>query len=484
MPDILTSLALVGAVLLVAALLSGVIERIPISFPMIFLGLGFALGERGLGLIHLDAHDAGLETIATLSLAFVLFLDALNLEFDRNGRDWVIPVLTLGPGTLLTVLFVSIAAALLLRTSAVYSLLIGGVLASVDPVLLREVVEDERVPRAIRQALQTEAGANDIIALPIILVLARVALGQTGGAASWALLLARLFLLGPLVGAGVGMASVLLMRLARSQTSVSREYRALYGIGTVLVAYVAGGAVGGSGFLAVFAAGLTVARIDYDICDCFLDYGAATAEMTMLLAFVLFGALLSTLITTVPLLPALGLALITLAVARPTAINLVLRHAPISRHGRLFIGWFGPRGLSSLLFGLLLVTDGVPGAESLLAVVGLVVIVSTIAHGASAAPLAEHYVRAVTKTTLPEERESTGSGLFRQAADEVPRITPGELARQLAGDDPPIVLDVRTRSSYEHDRSQIPGSTRVPPGDVADWAATQPPGRLIVTYCT
>ena len=154
---------------------------------------------------------------------------------------------------------------------------------------------------------------------------------------------------------------------------------------------MAGEAVGGSGFLAVFAAGSALVAIDYDICDCFLDYGAVTAEMTMLLAFVLFGALLSTLITTVPVLPALGLAFITLAVARPAAVGLVLRHAPISTRGRRFIGWFGPRGLSSLLFGLLLVTDGVPGAERLLAIVGVVVLVSTIAHGVSAAPLAERY---------------------------------------------------------------------------------------------
>jgi sodium/hydrogen antiporter len=484
MPDTLIAMALVGMVLLVSALVSGLVERIPVSFPMIFLGLGFLLGERGVGLLHIDAHNAILETIATLSLAFVLFLDALNLEFDRPRRDWVIPMLSLGPGTLLTALFVAVAAALVLRTSPLQALLLGGLLASVDPVLLREVVADERIPRAIRQALQTEAGANDIIVLPIILVLARVALGQTGGFVRWAELLLRLLLLGPLVGAAVGLVTGWLMKLASSRTTISREYRALYGIGSILAAYAAGEAVGGSGFLAVFAAGSTLVAIDYDICDCFLEYGAVTAEMTMLLAFVLFGALLSTLIVTVPLLPALGLALITLVVARPAAIGIVLRHAPISRRGRLFIGWFGPRGLSSLLFGLLLITMGAPGAERLLAIVGVVVIVSTIAHGASAAPLAERYLRAVTQKTLSEERESTGAGLFRLSPGETQRVTPDELARQLAGDEPPIVLDVRSRSSYEHDRAQIPGSIRVPPDQVADWAATRSRERAVVTYCT
>ena len=90
-------------------------------------------------------------------------------------------------------------------------------LASVDPVLLRDVVADERIPRSIRQALQTEAGANDIIVLPIILILARVALGQTGGAAGWVLLLARLFLLGPLAGVAVGLVAGWLMKQASSR---------------------------------------------------------------------------------------------------------------------------------------------------------------------------------------------------------------------------------------------------------------------------
>ena len=93
MPDAITAMALVGGVLLVAALVSGIVERIPVSFPMIFLGLGFLLGERGLGLIHVDVHDAALETIATLSLAFVLFLDAVNLELIEaaatgSSRSW------------------------------------------------------------------------------------------------------------------------------------------------------------------------------------------------------------------------------------------------------------------------------------------------------------------------------------------------------------------------------------------------------------
>ncbi len=484
MPGFLTSLVIIALVLLIAAILSGLVERSPISFPMIFLGLGFLMGGHGLAIIQISPHDATLETIATLSLSFVLFLDALNLRFDEIGQDWLVPILSLGPGTLLTILLISTGAAILLRLSVVNSLLLGAVLSSVDPVLLRDVVRDERIPRSIRQSLKMEAGTNDIIVLPILLILAAIAAGQTGSPGNWAILLGRLFILGPLVGAMVGAASALLMNLARKYSTIRREYRSLYGVGVLVAAYFAGEMVGGSGFLAVFASGLAMVSIDYDLCDCFLEFGEVISETTMLLAFLLFGAMLSTIIGTVALLPVLGLALATLLVARPAAITLVLRKANVSQNARLFIGWFGPRGLSSLLFGLLLVTKGVPGSVGLLASAGIVVIISVIAHGITAAPLAAWYNRSEMKETLPEERESSASGLFRQNADEVPRITPQQLAERMQSARPPIVLDVRSRSTYDHDEGKIPGSIRVLPDDINEWVVGKDQERSIVTYCT
>src|SRR4051812_25898756 len=95
--------ALMAAVLLVSALASGVIERAPISFPIIFLGLGFALGPSGFGVITMDAHHPALEVIGVVSLSLVLFLDAVKMQLDELRRNWVVPVLTLGPGTLLII---------------------------------------------------------------------------------------------------------------------------------------------------------------------------------------------------------------------------------------------------------------------------------------------------------------------------------------------------------------------------------------------
>jgi NhaP-type Na+/H+ or K+/H+ antiporter len=299
-------------------------------------------------------------------------------------------------------------------------------------------------------------------------------------------------LLGPLVGFGVGAAGAWLMGKADAAFGISREYQALYGIGLVLLAYAGAQGLGGDGFLAAFAAGLAVAVSNFELCDCFLDYGETTTEMTMLLSFILFGVVISEIALEVPLGAVLVLAAVVIFVARPLAIGLVLRRAAVSNAARAFIGWFGPRGLNSLLLALLVVQNGVANAEFLLAVTGIIVTVSVVVHGASATPLSALYGRAADRRTLQEEREGTAAGLFEGAAGETPRIKPEELAKEMESTNPPTILDVRTHSQYERDKTQIPGSVRVPTDLVEDWAkrfiAENPDGepflRPVATYCT
>lgn len=484
MPDLLVAFALVAVVLMVSALASGVVERGPLSFPIIFLAIGVLLGQRGFGVLSITVHDQTLEVLAILSLALVLFLDAVRLRFDEGRRAWLIPILILGPGTLLVIAIVAGSAAWLLGLGLIPALLLGAVLASTDPVVLRDIVRDERVPVAVRRVLTLEAGMNDIVVLPIVLVLAAVARAEVGGAGDWALFLAKILVVGPLVGFAIGGLGSWAMQRMDAAMGIRREYQALYGLGLVLAAYFGGTAVGGDGFLASFAAGIAVVVLNNTLCDCFLEYGETTAEMAMLLSFILFGALVSTLFGTIPILATLALAAIVIFVARPFAISLVLLPATISRRARAFVGWFGPRGLNSLLFALLLVNDGVPGAERLLAIVGLVVFVSVVAHGASATPLAAWYGRQVAQETLAEERESTPGGLFGQHVEQIPRIAPAKLAAQLAGPEPPLVLDVRSRSDYLHSDARIPGSVRVLPDQITAWADRQVVKGPVVTYCT
>ncbi len=484
MSELVLGIGLVAVVLTVAALASGIVERAPLSFPIIFLGLGFLLGATGVIQLELDAPI--LQVVAIVSLSLVFFLDAVNVQVDELRQDWQVPLLSLGPGTLLTIFGVAGAAYLLVNTSPLESLLLGAILASTDPVVLRDILRDTRIPRSVRRALSVEAGMNDIVVLPIALVLIALLTAQIGGVGDLLSFVVVTLLLSPLVGLAVGGACAWLMGRADALFGIRREYQALYGIGLVLAAYVAGQAVGGSGFLAAFFAGLAINLFNITLCNCFLEYGEVTSEMMMLLAFVLFGVVLSPLLGTVTLLPTLALAFVLLFIVRPLEIMLIFRRASISNEARLFIGWFGPRGLSSLLFALLLVLANAPGSERLMGITGVVVIVSVILHGVSATPLSSWYGRRVAQgDTLAEERESTFTGLFDGDAgkDEL-RITPQALAAQLQSEHPPLVLDVRSRGHYVSDEGQIPGSIRVLPDQVEEWASKRDKDRSIVAYCT
>lgn len=490
--DLLTVFALVAVVLTVAGLASGLVERAPLSFPIIFLGLGFLLGGQGLGLLELDSHNALLESVATLTLALVLCLEAVRIGNESMDGAGAVPVLSLGPGTLIIVSVVAAASYYLIGTSVVESLLLGTILASTDPVVLRDVMRNERIPRSVRQALNIEAGTNDIVVLPMLLVLIAVANAEAAGTMRWVVLMAQILLLGPIVGFCIGAGTAWLMSKADARYGISEVYQSLYGVGIVLLAYATATALGGDGFLAAFAAGLAIAVLNFDLCECFLDFGETISEMAMLLSFILFGVVISDLFFDVPLVPALALAAIVIFVARPLAIGIVLRRAAVSNAARAFIGWFGPRGLNSLLLALLVIQNDVAGGEFLLAVVGVVVTVSVVFHGASATPLSTLYGRAVERATLEEEREGGAGGIFEGAATATPRVDVDGLAGMLEGDAPPLILDVRTRSQYERDRRLIPGAVRVRPDEVEEWArrrqdehkGSQVEGQRIVAYCT
>ena len=483
MTDAVVVFGVVGAVLTISALASGIIERSPLSFPLMFLALGLALGSGGLGALEVGPHDQFLEVAATLTLALVLFLDAVKLQVAELGRRWLVPFLVLVPGTALVVGLGAIPLALLVGFDWTLAFIGGAVLASTDPVVLREIVRDPRIPRAVRQTLKIEAGMNDLVVLPVVLVLIAVAGGDVGGGGEWAAFLAKLLVVGPAIGFAVGGVGSWLMSRADAKFGVRREHQALYGIGLVLAAYASATAAGGDGFLGAFAAGLAVVALNQELCDCFLDFGETTAEMAMLLSFVLFGVVLSDLLSTAPWATAVPLAAIVIFVIRPTVLAGLLARVRMSWEAKLIISWFGPRGLNSLLLAVLVVLAGVDGAELLLATVGVVVIASLIIHGGSAAPLSAWYERKVETETLDEEREGTVAALFEGKDKVVRRISVDELNDWMSSPTPPVVLDVRSRANFEASDGQIPGSIRVLPDQVTEWAADQPRDRMVVAYC-
>lgn len=485
MPDFLAIFDIIAIILLVPALASGIVARTPLSFPILFMGLGILLGGNFLGFIDVDAHSPLLEVVATFTLVLVLFLDAINLQIDELGRRWLIPALILGPGTAIIIALGAVPLALMLGFGWILAFLGGAILASTDPVVLRELMRDRRIPRSIKQILRIEAGTNDLIVLPIILIL--IAVGQPEGrdAGQWVVFLVQLLITGPAIGGLIGALGALLVKRMDARLNIRTEHQALSGIGIVLLAYTAATSVGGDGFLAAFAAGLAVSVSNRRLCNSFMQYGEVTSEMAMLFAFVLFGATLSTMMQGTNVALSLVLAGIVIFVIRPLVLSLVLARTRMSFSAKGLIAWFGPRGLNSLLLALLAVQANVPGAEMLLATVGIVVLASTGIHGASSTPIGAWYQRRASKNDLAEERTATADNLIVEDYSGVMLISPEQLYQMMLSPKQPIILDVRSVPSYERARNRIPGSARVGPDRLDEWVKRNlNVDRMVVAYCS
>jgi sodium/hydrogen antiporter len=515
-----TTLALVGVVILVAALLSGVIERTGLPQVAVFLALGAALGPAGLGLLELSLDSPILRVVATLSLALVLFTDAVSLSIAEVRRNARLAVLVLGPGTLLVAAITALAGWGLLGLPWPAALVLGAALASTDPVMLRGLLRRRGIPATTRLALRLEGGLNDVVLLPVVLVaMVFMRQGEAQSLLEWARLGMELFVLGPLAGVLVGLFSVATLDLVRRRVGIRRDYESLYALGVAFTAFAAAESVHGSGFLAAFAAGLTITALDVELCDCFLEYGETTAEMALLLTFVLLGASLIWSGLGVVSIAALAFVAITLF-ARVPVFMAALRPAGLERRSSLLIAWFGPRGLSSLLLVLLPVFAALPGAELLFAICCLVVLFSVVLHGFSPLllgrtkdqepriqeqrPVAEQPEPEVGARTLPVQPPVV-NGQARGEQDvivlapdigpssfalgpalEGERIEVAELVRLLDAGEPVQVVDVRTERSYGGSDVIAAGALRMPPDHVPERARELrlSPKQWIVLYCT
>jgi NhaP-type Na+/H+ or K+/H+ antiporter len=524
------ALAIIGVVIIVSALLSGLIERSGLPQVAVFLALGAAMGPAGLGVLNLSLDSSALRVVATLSLALVLFTDAVSLNIAEVKRRGALALRLLGPGTLLTAALIALAGWLVLGLPWAGAAILGAALASSDPVLLRGLLRRRDIPADARHALQLESGLNDVVLLPVVIVaMAFLNPGATFDGAGLAKLGLNLFILGPGAGILIGLLGVAALDLIRKRLGVRRDYESLYSLGIAFTAFAAAEAVHGSGFLAAFAAGMTIAALDVELCDCFVEYGGVTAEMLLLFTFVLLGSSLIWSGLTIINSATLVFTLIAVLIRTPVYL-LSLVGSGVDMRGRLLIAWYGPRGLSSLLLILLPVFAALPGSEQLFAICSLVVLVSVVLHGASPMLLARAARRRALKESaeeakgdevarpfgpgeaMPEEDAQTVSdgAHARQPVATVSSIAPStspdgeevaactldgaqscqlgggtdgdavevgaqrisleELKRLWQSKEPVVILDVRTERSLEGEEFQAQGAVRMPPDHVAERA--------------
>jgi NhaP-type Na+/H+ or K+/H+ antiporter len=457
---LVSTIALIGIVIIVASLLSGVLERTALPLVAVFLVLGAALGPAGLDVLDVGLASPELKVLSILALTLVLFSDAVTLDTKEIRAQRALALRVLGPGTLVPAALIGLAAWLILGLSAPASAIIGCALASTDPVLLRSVLRSRAIPAAPRVALRLESGMNDAVLLPIVVMAMAVMSGNTQ-ATEIRHHLVGLFILGPALGALVGWLGIVILGQIRERAGVRRDYESIYALGLAFTAYAVAEAVGGSGFLAAFFAGLMVAVQDVELCDCFLEYGEATAEMLLLLTFVALGTSLIWSGFTIIGWRTLTFAVIALCV-RTVVLYPMLKGTGLSGRDKKIIALFGPRGLSSLLFALLPVFAGLPGADEMFRITALVVLISVVLHGGGIALFMRRNGGARPKPQ-PLRRELAVLGQSEAEDDE--RITIDAVRAARARGDEVILVDARADKSYRADSRTAEGALRVEPDD-------------------
>ena len=503
------TVALIGIVILVASLLSGVVERTGVPQVAIFLILGATLGPFGLQVFDLELSSPELRAIATLALMLVLFSDAISLDLNELRRNVRLALLVLGPGTLIPAALIAVAAWYLLDMHWAAAAIVGASLASTDPVLLRGLIRRTDVPANARLALRLESGMNDVVLLPIVVV-SMILLHRSAGGSEEHLTAGRialgLLVLGPGAGVVAGLVGITLLDRVRKKFGVRRDYESLYALGVAFTAFAAAEASGGSGFLAAFAAGMTVAALDVELCDCFLDYGEATAEMFLLLTFVAFGTSLIWRGLEIVSVRTMLFTVVALGV-RTLVLFPVLARAGLDRESRNVVAWFGPRGLSTLLLALLPVFEGIEGAEQLFVLCCLVVLMSVLLHGGAIAVLVRRRPAAPAPTVGGASRPITASATLDRApaldvratahdraivtessrddGDVSEYITLDELQVLERAGEPVTLLDVRTERTYGTDPFIARGAIRMTPDDAVRLATAHriPWKATLVAYC-
>lgn len=390
----LTVVVLITAALFAWALVSVRLQQADLTAPIVFTALGAAMAW--FGLIDGSSPPAGITPVVEITLVWVLFSDAARLPLQQLRRDVGRYMRLLGIGLPLTIVFGwALAAWFFPHFGFWLALLVGAALAPTDAALGIPVVTNPAVPSRIRQLITVESGLNDGIATPVVMLAIAGAAAAAGleSAAGPGSALVEL-LLGAGVGALIGAGGGLLLQLARRRGTGAEDFAGIGVLALSLLAYSAALAAGGNGFVAAFCGGLAFGTCAGQRAPAELVFVEQMGGLVSLLVWLAFGAI------TIPIMVAhsvpltIAYAVLSLTVVRMAPVALALIGAGLGRSTVLFVGWFGPRGLASLVFALLALEALGSIADEAVAVIAATVLLSVLAHGISAAPLAARYGRA------------------------------------------------------------------------------------------
>lgn len=392
------ALILSALLILLYGLVSNIAQRSPITAPIAFLGIGLLLSPSVLNVFTVDLNTDFLKVVAEATLIIILFVDATMIQFTKLRSVLAgVPARLLGIGLPLTMILGAIVASFLFPDLSFWSVaLLALILSPTDAALGQAVVKSNDVPLNIRNSVSVESGLNDGIALPPILIcIAVLASGATSleGDGHWLEYIALQLTLGPLIGAGVGLYGGRLIEYAASRNWMEPVFQSLSVLSLSLLSFAAAEMVHGNGFIAAFCAGLMLGVRSHDVRERIQEFGEAQGQMLSLSIFLLVGLVAIPVFSDYWGWEAWLYAVLSLTVIRMLPVYISLTGSGLDTYSKLFIGWFGPRGIASLLYLLIVIADlGVTGYEQELAVIVLTVILSTFLHGVTALPLSNRFV--------------------------------------------------------------------------------------------
>lgn len=414
----LLSIAVVTAGLLTYALVSGRLQGTVLTAPMVFILFGLAIGSGGFGIAQVDPGHSGIHFIAEFTLIIVLFTDAARIDLSRVKRDHELPVRMLVLGLPLAVAIGTIVAVLLFpQFMLLEAALLAALLAPTDAALGQSVVSAKAVPIRIRQAINIESGLNDGIALPVVLLLAALAgsPGEGAMASEWVQFALLQVTLGPIVGIAIGYFGARVLDVAAERGWANNASQGIGILSLAVFTYVVAEMIGGNGFIAAFIGGMVFGNTIRHPCTFLFEFMETEGQLLMLITFLIFGAALlpegiANVNTTIILY-----AILSLTIVRMVPIALSLIGTGVRAPTKLFLGWFGPRGLASILFVLLILEESeVPHRDELLVITVITVALSALLHGVSAAPFASAYGRLAGRMGECEENQPTSELPLRE----------------------------------------------------------------------
>ncbi|WP_440875363.1 cation:proton antiporter [Thalassotalea sp. PLHSN55] len=391
-------IVLIVLLILLFGLISQLTEKKPFTGPMFFMFAGILVGSFGLNLFELNIESEGVKLLAELTLIIILFVDAtlINVK-DILGEKPKYSIRLLGIGLPLCMIIGSITAWFFFPEIGIWGvLLIAFILSPTDAALGQAVIKSEKVPLHIRRVISVESGLNDGIALPpILLCLAVLSLGTSQALAPeqhWGIFFAKQLIFGPLVGIAVGLIGGMLIEKAVEKNWMEPTFQRLSCLSLAILCYVLAEYIHGNGFIAAFCGGLFLGTRSLMIKERMQEFGEAEGTFLILSVFLIFGMLGMPIILDNWHWNILIYSVLSLTLIRGISVAIALIGSQEKWQTVAFISWFGPRGIASLLYVLMVVNEiGIDGNEQLLAIVMTTVFLSVVLHGISAVPLAAKF---------------------------------------------------------------------------------------------